>query len=144
MTLTLNRILRGYESTIGELWAEKLYICDTIEDKVRPKGIKIGGKTAIPAGKYKVEITYSPKFKCKMPILIDVPNFTGIRIHKGNSSDDTSGCILPGYWDGIHSDYVSNSTLAYTKVFNTINGEIKKGNEVFIQINNEWESTELA
>ena len=56
--------------------------------------MKIKGKTAIPAGKYEVVVTMSNRFKRLMPLLLDVEGFDGIRIHGGNSHDDTDGCLL--------------------------------------------------
>lgn len=59
-------------------------------------GKKIAGKTAIPEGRYAVAVTFSPRFKRWLPLLLHVPMFEGIRIHAGNSAEDTAGCILPG------------------------------------------------
>jgi hypothetical protein len=72
------------------------YLCDTLEDEVRPEGIKIYGKTAIPYGVYQVTMSYSPKFERSMPLILNVPNFEGVRIHSGNSVTDTEGCVLVG------------------------------------------------
>lgn len=82
--------------TIGKLYVDGVYFCDTLEDTVRPDGIKIPGQTAIPYGTYKVIVNFSPKFQRFLPRLINVPDFEGILIHRGNSSNDTSGCILVG------------------------------------------------
>jgi hypothetical protein len=82
--------------TIGRLYADDVYICDTLEDKVRPDGVKIAGETAIPYGKYLSGLTYSAKFQKYLPEIFDVPHFTGIRIHSGNTAEDTQGCILVG------------------------------------------------
>src|SRR5574343_976097 len=81
--------------TIGKLFIDGTYFCDTLEDYVRA-GEKVFGKTAIPTGTYDVQITYSNRFKQPMPLLIDVPGFSGIRIHPGNTAEDTHGCILVG------------------------------------------------
>ena len=96
MNLKLTRLYLKLDYTIGKLYIDGSYLCDTLEDEVRPPGIKIYGKTAIPDGTYKVEMTESPKFNRVMPILINVPNFEGVRIHPGNSATDTEGCILVG------------------------------------------------
>ena len=66
----------------------------TLEDTVRKPGQKVPGKTAIPAGSYKVTVTYSPHFKKLLPLINDVPEFDGVRIHGGNSAADTNGCLL--------------------------------------------------
>ncbi len=107
MDLNLKRIFRGDEYTIGHLYIDGNYYCDVLEDTDRGltndmseeqiKKIKVYGKTAIPTGRYKVEVTYSPKFKRYLPLLISVKGFTGIRIHSGNSAEDTLGCLLVGF-----------------------------------------------
>lgn len=107
MDLKLKRIFRGDKYTIGHLYIDGDYYCDTLEDTDRGltddvseeeiKRIKIYGKTAIPKGTYKVEVTYSPKFKQYLPILLNVKGFSGIRVHSGNTAEDTLGCLLVGY-----------------------------------------------
>jgi len=107
MDLNLKRIFRGDKYTIGRLYIDDNYYCDVLEDTDRGlssdmteeqiKKIKVYGKTAIPTGRYKVEVTYSPKFKRYLPLLIGVKGFTGIRIHSGNNAADTLGCLLVGF-----------------------------------------------
>lgn len=82
--------------TIGKLYVDGVYFCDTLENPVRPEGIKIPNETAIPYGTYEVIVNFSPKFKRILPRLLNVPMFDGILIHRGNSVKDTSGCILVG------------------------------------------------
>lgn len=88
--------------TIGHLYYrlgdeyEWQYFCDTLEDQVRPDGIKIYGETAIPYGHYKFMLVQSPHFRRILPWIMDVPGFIGIMIHQGNSNRDTLGCILVG------------------------------------------------
>lgn len=94
MKLYLLRKFKGTDYTIGQLFIDGEYFCDTLEDVVRDSKIK--HETAIPAGTYKIELTFSAKFKKILPILLNVPNFEGIRIHAGNTKSDTSGCILVG------------------------------------------------
>lgn len=105
MKITLKRIALKDTYTIGKLYINGEYFCDTLEDKVRDlnkNGVfdngekKIYGQTAIPYGTYNVKWTYSNKFKKYMPLIENVPYFTGIRIHAGNSSADTQGCVLVG------------------------------------------------
>ena len=111
MELVLKRIAKKKGYTIGKLYikedvldeystGEKLtYLCDTLEPQWRDyaKGArKIKGKSAIPEGRYPVVITYSPTFKKWLPLLVNVPRFSGIRIHAGNTAKDTQGCILVG------------------------------------------------
>ena len=104
MKIKVDRIYKGESYTIGKMYLNGEYFCDTLEDAIRP--VKIPNETAIPAGTYKVEVTYSPRFKRNLPLLIDVPNYTGIRIHNGSNKDHTSGCILVGFntSKGILSD----------------------------------------
>lgn len=97
MKLTVERFAFKETYTIGRLLVEGKYFCDTLEDKVRPAGEKIFGKTAIPSGTYQLSITYSPKFKKNLPLVMNVPGFEGIRIHPGNTPEDTEGCLLVGW-----------------------------------------------
>lgn len=95
MRLTLDRKEYDPESTIGDLYLDGVWECCTLEDQVR-EGAKVLGETAIPEGSYEVLITHSPRFKRMLPLLVDVPGFDGIRIHPGNTTDDTEGCLLVG------------------------------------------------
>lgn len=100
MELQVQRIAKKSAYTIGRLYVNGERFCDTLEDCVRKicaggKG-KIKGKTAIPAGRYLVTLTRSPRFKRVLPLLHDVPYFEGVRIHAGNTAADTDGCILVG------------------------------------------------
>ena len=93
------------KETIGEMWVNGQYYCDTLEDAFRETDAcvckwKVQDKTAIPMGWYEVVINYSNRFKKNMPLLEHVAGFTGIRIHGGNCHEDTSGCILVGVFDG--------------------------------------------
>lgn len=72
------------------------FVCYTLEDQVRPDNVKINGKTAIPAGIYNVSVTMSTRFKKELPLLANVPNFSGVRIHGGNTDADSIGCVLVG------------------------------------------------
>lgn len=116
MELKLNRIFLGSSATIGELLVNDKHLCNTLEDRVRPEGEKVYGKTAIPEGTYEMVLSYSPRFKKILPEILNVPNFTGIRIHCGNSSADSSGCILVGTWDGEKEDWVGNSRIAFDEL----------------------------
>lgn len=116
MQLKLNRIFKTNTFTIGELYINEKYVTDTLEDRVRPEGEKVYGKTAIPEGKYEIELTHSPRFKKILPEILNVPNFSGIRIHTGNSSKDTEGCIIVGTWDGEKEDWVGSSKIAFDEL----------------------------
>ena len=96
MQVNVRRTFKGPDYTIGKLYIDGHYLCDTLEDTVRPAGTKIAGKTAIPAGTYKVKKTMSPRFKKILPEILNVPGFSGVRIHNGNTADDSSGCVLLG------------------------------------------------
>jgi len=96
MNIIIKRIFKGPDYTIGRLSIDGKYFCDTLEDTVRPAGVKIPGKTAIPAGKYKIKLTESLRFGRLMPRLENVPGFTGVLIHAGNTAEDSGGCILVG------------------------------------------------
>ena len=97
MRLRLTRRWFTDRSTIGQLYVDDLEECFTLEDVVRPAGeAKVPGRTAIPPGRYQVTMTYSTRFKTVLPELLDVPGFTAIRIHAGNTDADTAGCILVG------------------------------------------------
>jgi hypothetical protein len=104
--------------TVGKMYVDGVYECYTLEDVVR-NGTKVLGKTAIPIGTYKLIIDASTRFKQDMPHILDVPNFTGVRIHSGNTSADTDGCILVGStWVG--KDFIGNSKIAYKKLFDKL------------------------
>lgn len=120
MELKLNRIFLGSSATIGELLVNDKHLCGTLEDRVRPEGEKVYGKTAIPEGTYEVKLTHSPRFKKILPEILNVPNFSGIRIHTGNSSKDTEGCILVGTWDGEKEDWVGNSRIAFDELMSLL------------------------
>ena len=105
MKLTLKRIALRSTYTIGRLYIDGNYFCDTLEDTVRDLNKdgkfdngekKVYAKTAIPYGTYEIKWTYSPRFKKYTPQLMNVPSFEGIRIHAGNTSADTEGCLLLG------------------------------------------------
>lgn len=105
MKLELKRIFLGDTYTIGKLYIDGKYFCDTLEDKVRDlnkNGVfdngetKVYAETAIPYGTFKVQVSMSPKFKRELPLLLNVPHFEGIRIHRGNTAADSAGCILVG------------------------------------------------
>lgn len=138
MELKLNRIFLGSSATIGELYVDGEHIADTLEDRVRPEGEKIYGKTAIPEGTYEMVLSYSPRFKKILPEILNVPNFTGIRIHCGNSSANSSGCILVGTWDGEKEDWVSDSKVAFNKLMSLLQKAADNKEKITITINNSW------
>lgn len=95
--LTLVRTEAIADRTLGRLLANGEHFCHVLEDTLRPRGVKVAGVTAIPAGLYRVTLEKSPKFKRIMPTILRVPNFEGIRIHGGNRPEDTEGCPLVAF-----------------------------------------------
>jgi hypothetical protein len=115
MTLTLTRYDANEYRTIGKLYADGAFVAYTLEDPVRP-GPKLAHETAIPAGTYPVTITKSQRFGVNLPLVQHVPEFTGIRIHAGNTTADTSGCVLVGFRRGRNVIYDSRAALAAVQV----------------------------
>ena len=130
MKLKLVRIANRPTYCIGKLYIDGEYFCDTIEDTDRGlddsmsvKEIlskKVKAKTAIPTGTYPIEITYSPKYKRMMPLLLGVKGYNGIRIHSGNTSKDTEGCLLVGKNTkvGMVTDSRNTYQKLYAKLYN--------------------------
>jgi len=147
MRLRLQRHPSGPESTIGALYqvhpdtslSERW--CWTCEDVIREiHGVdvavwKVPGETAIPSGLYRVVMTPSVRFHGKvLPLLMEVPGFSGIRIHPGNSAADTEGCILPGETtDGTH---VFGSMLAYGIVAARLHEVLSQDEQVYLEVRN--------
>ena len=104
MILRLLRYPQG-DSSPGDLFVNGEWQCHTLEDQDRELesgGTKVPGKTAIPLGNYSVIIDMSTRFQRLMMHVLDVPQFSGIRIHSGNTIFDTEGCILVG--SDVHDD----------------------------------------
>ena len=124
-TLTLTRIAKRADYTIGRLEDENgVKICDTLEPTWRNyKGgeLKVPRKSAVPEGTYPVVITKSKKFGKYLPLLIGVPGFEGIRIHSGNTVNDTEGCILVG--QNLIKGKVLLSRLTLEKLMRLIENE---------------------
>lgn len=133
MKLTLKRVQLDPDVTIGELSIDGLFYCYTCEDVVRPPGApKVFGDTAIPAGEYMVDVTYSPHFGRELPLLSAVPNFSGVRIHPGNTPADTEGCLLVGF--DRHPKGVGRSRDAFGPLFARLNAAHAAGEDVTIEI----------
>ena len=128
MKIEVKRIAKKSTYTIGRMYIEGKYFCDTLEDKDRLltqntplstiMSVKMPGSTAIPTGTYKVIVNMSPKFKRNLPRLIDVPGFEGILIHRGNTDKDSAGCILVG--ENKIVGKVINSTVYEKKLVNIL------------------------
>ena len=142
MLIKLHRRYLGNEYTIGSLYINGKYLCDAIEDKVRDYNKdgdlnddgehKVCGQTAIPYGTYEVELSLSPKFKRLLPMILDVKHFTGIRIHRGNTAKDSSGCILPG--ENKIKGKVINSTKYEVNIVDRMQRALDRGEEIKITI----------
>jgi hypothetical protein len=129
MILELKRKIFTDDSTIGEISIDGAFVCYTLEDKVRDA--KIYGITAIPYGKYEVIVSFSNRFKQYMPLLLKVPGFEGVRIHPGNKSADTEGCILVGSSKSLN--FIGSSRVTYKSLFAKIKLAAKK-EKIFINI----------
>lgn len=125
MKLLLKRSPTTPDYTEGILLINDQKECETLEDHNRDQNEdgkleepKIYGKTAIPAGTYEVEITFSNKFNKYMIQILNVPGFEGIRIHSGKDAEDTLGCILVG--KRIAPGELSNDGSSF-RVFTAVN-----------------------
>lgn len=134
MKLTLERFDLQPAYTLGRLYVDDVYECFTLEDTVRD-GPKVPGATAIPAGTYPVQITWSNRFGKPMPLVADVPGFQGIRIHSGNTVADTEGCILVGKMRV--GGTVQLSREAFANLFPKIQQAQDGGESITIEITNE-------
>lgn len=142
MKLILKRVARRPTYTIGKLYIDDKYFCDTLEDTDRRlnqsislsdiRRIKVQNRTAIPIGTYKIIVNRSPKFKRLLPRLLDVPGFDGILIHRGNTDKDTSGCILVG--ENKIVGKVINSTNYELSLVKTLTEVQNKGESIEIEI----------
>lgn len=135
MNIQLKRIAKKKTYTIGKLYLDGVYFCDTIEDKDRGlnqtmsindiKKKKVYGKTAIPTGTYKIVIDYSNRFKKNMAHILNVPGYEGVRIHIGNSAKDTLGCIIVGKNKVVGKVLESRNT--YNQLFPILQKAFKEG-----------------
>ena len=134
----MTRIARKAEYTIGRLEDENgKKLCDTLEPIWRNYDggeLKIPKKSAIPEGTYRVVITKSQRFGRYLPLLVGVPGFEGVRIHAGNTSRDTEGCILVG--QNLQVGKVLWSRLTLEKLMRLITHET----EIYLTVKNTWHS----
>ena len=115
-----------------------LLFCDTLEDKWRDltKEKKVPGETCIPAGRYRVIMDYSNRFKRVMPHILDVPNFKGVRIHAGNTRADTEGCILLGSYG--QEGMVIESKVTTDRFNALITDALDNGEDIWITVDEKW------
>ncbi len=148
MELTLKRFRQGNNSTLSELYIDGTFQCYGLEDTVRD--VKIKGRTAIPAGTYKLGINrnggmntaYKKRFPDMHEGMIEIraiPNFSLVYIHIGNTHDDTEGCLLVGtYFHKSYDDWgVYQSAEAYKQLYRTIIEQVKIG-QVILKIENKF------
>jgi len=142
MEVVLKR-LRCYDKyTLGILTIDNVFQCFTLEDVKRD--VKVYGETRIPAGRFKLRLQLAgrlhDKYKKLYPFhkgminICNVPNFAGVMIHVGNTDRDTAGCILLGNSHDIGSDFIGNSTKAYTNAYLLISNDIIRGNDVYLNV----------
>ena len=135
MKIDVVRFSRTAAATLGRLAVNGQFECYTLEDVVRPPGLrKVWGQTAIPAGSYEVVVTYSTRFHEFMPQLLNVPNFEGIRIHSGNTTADTAGCLLTGTAIAPNRERIFNSLRAYHALFLKIEAALDRGEAISLTI----------
>lgn len=142
MKIEVKRLYKKPAYTVGKLYIDGVYQCDTIEDRDRGLSqdddlrlidkVKIYGETAIPAGDYPVIVSYSPKFGKNLPLLEHVPCFSGVRIHSGNTAKDSLGCIILG--ENKKVGQVINSRATCARVLPLIEAAYKKGERISIEI----------
>ena len=142
MELKLERKYRSNNYCIDKLYINGKYFSDALEDPDRGltdtmsleeiKKIKIKGNTCIPYGTYNVTITYSPRFKKNLPLINNVKGFDGIRIHSGNTPQDTEGCLLLGL--NKVKGRVVDSKVTVNKFIDIVQEALNKGEKVTITI----------
>lgn len=137
MNLIVTRDIKTDTFAAGVLSIDGVFQCWTLEDTDR--GLtnaecnrKVWGKTAIPAGCYEVVINFSARFKKYMPLLLTVPCFEGIRIHAGNTVEQTDGCILVGK-ERSSSGTISQSRDAFYELMKILQ-EVEKREKIFIEV----------
>jgi len=140
MLLHLLRDPSHHHVTFGTLFVDEVMECLTLDDEIRERpGVpvsawKVPGQTATPAGRYSMSLTMSARFGCVLPLLRDVPGFSGIRIHTGTVIDDTDGCILVGR--RVSGMKIAESRIAFRKLMAALERADASGNVLAIDIRN--------
>jgi hypothetical protein len=136
MEIKVERLPSHNGWTQGHLSIDGAFVCFTCEDEIREvagqpvEKWKVYGQTAIPAGRYRVIVDHSDHFQRDLPHILDVPGYTGVRIHVGNFAKDTDGCLLPG--ENTCETGVTHSTSAFARVFGYIANALARSEEVWI------------
>jgi hypothetical protein len=142
MRLTLNRRPSQGGATIGELLEDGARLCYTLEDEIRERvgepvgNWKIRGATAIPSGEYRVTLEHSPRFGPDTLTINNVPGFVGVRIHGGNTHENTEGCPLLGLRVTENTIVGGTSGPAVALVKSRVRAALASGQHVLITINN--------
>lgn len=142
MKITVQRNPSLGNATLGRMSIDGGFVCYTLEDEVREiegqpvSAWKIKGATAIPAGEYIVALQYSPRFGPDTLTLLNVPGFSYIRMHAGNASEDTEGCLLLGMRATDTSLIGGTSRPAVQLVKAEVRAAIDRGEVVHITISN--------
>jgi hypothetical protein len=124
--------------TTGRLYINGKFFGYTLEDTVRADGAKVDGMTAIPAGVYPITVSLSPKFGRMMPLIENVPGYTGIRIHQGNTAAHTRGCLLVGYERIKKGGRINNSLQAERDLTALLLANQQAGKTAKISIENRY------
>jgi hypothetical protein len=138
MDILVQRKTLTNKTTIGNLLIDGQHFCYTLEDVVRevegepPVRWKINGETAIPRGKYKVKVSYSPHFEKYLPEILDVPGWTNVRFHGGNGPEDSEGCLLVGSAQALNR--IWNCAKVVDSLTSKILFAIKAGETVWLTI----------
>lgn len=135
MNLSLVRDAWVEDVTLGKLYVDGVYECETLEDfdrRLEADGEKIPDETCIPRGTYVVVVDFSQRFRRELPRLLEVPQFEGVRIHPGNYARDTSGCILVGQVRNY--DSIGRSVLAFNHLFPQLETAYERNEPIQITI----------
>lgn len=136
MKIRIERAPSAHGATISQLLVDGAEECWILEDEDRfletNPADKIQGSSAIPRGSYGISITPSARFKRDLPLVENVPGFSGIRIHPGNSSADTEGCLLPGRTRTDRT--VGESKAAFNSLFEKIKAALDSGDTCTLEI----------
>ena len=138
MDITVQRKTLTDKTSIGNLLIDGKHFCYTLEDVVREvegqpvAAWKVQDQTAIPRGRYRVKVSYSPHFEKYLPELLDVPGWTNVRIHGGNGAVDTAGCILVGSAQAFNR--IWNCAKVVDSLTTKIMLAIKAGEQVWITV----------
>lgn len=138
MNLVVKREFFSDESTVGRLYIDGAFECFTLEDTCRETdgktfpSCKIQDETAIPRGTYQVIIDFSDHFHRELPHILEVPCYSGVRIHAGNSAKDTEGCLLVGRTRNVN--WIGQSQAAFHDLMDKLEQAYNHCEQVFITI----------